>query len=315
MSDVLSSADLRGEVSAFDLIAKTWIRKRTVLVFGILGLLLGIAKLHMSTPLYTAELKVTSAQSTGEGAISALDGLSSLAALGGFSMGTSSATPLDLYLDAYESREVATKLAADSRILRTIFSAEWNENTKTWQRPSSSLDGIFKLLARLFGLQEYRWQQPDGARLQAYLSDHVNITRDPKDPIVTISFKHPDPDFAIYLLSKLNAVADQHVRASALMRAEGYVRYLTTKLQTVTVAEYRNAISQILSDQEKAIMIASSDAPYAVSVVQKPAASNQPTEPKGVTTLVLSLIAGIFIGVLWVLADVSAFISRLRANA
>jgi hypothetical protein len=147
------------------------------------------------------------------------------------------------------------------------------------------------------GFNRSQWTPPDGARLQEFLGYSIDVTQDVKTPfLVKVSVGSSNPQFGIKLLNALNQTADSHLRKKALQRATEYINYLSKALTTVTVAEHREAIMGALSEQEKFAMSASSSAPYAADLFDKPWASVEPIWPQPRQALIKAIMLGGLIG-------------------
>ena len=290
------SAALRVDDVPPDLIMALWRYRLRILLAGLVFLLIGIAYLHLAEYRYTAEMRVVASQApennTGLGSAK----LGNLASLVGISADGEKASPFKLYIEELTSREVAAALVPQPAIMRTIFNKEWDVGTRGWRRPTPSpfLDGMKALL----GFPPQEWRAPDAARLQDYLRRSIKIDDDPKRTVTIIRFDHADPRFAIALLTALNVAADHHLKTAALTRANQFAKYLDARLATVVLTEHRVALAMALSEQEKQIMLASSDAPYAADLVEAPNASLAPTSPRAVIVLMASLVFGLVLGTL-----------------
>jgi len=120
--------------------------------------------------------------------------------------------------------------------------------------------------------------------------------------LVTIEFDSSDPQFAIKLLNDVNQAANDHLRKKALLRATEYIDFLSRELNTVTVAEHREAIMQALSEQEKFKMSASSAAPYAADLFDKPWASLTRLSPRPSKAFPSAILMGFLVGAAIILA-------------
>jgi hypothetical protein len=267
----------------------------------------GIVFMHMATPKYQAEIRVTASGTTGSDSSRRLGGLGGLAALAGVGLDVSggSATPFQIYLDTLTSHTLAEHLSSDRRIMTTVFADEWNAPTGTWIRPSGFVSGAVRGLKQLAG-GSTQWRAPDAARLQEYLSGKIDVVvPGPKDaPITAISYLHKDPAFAGYLLTRLNGLTDSIVRKNAQERAKSYVDYLSRRLETSIIPEHRKAISDTLLTQEQSLMMASSALPFSASIVEEPTVTRSPVWPKLSQVLTSCMLVGFLLGAVLVLCDV-----------
>jgi len=275
-----------------------WKRRLAIAASAAAGLVIGAIYLHFATYVYTAQLQVAPTQASNSIA-SKLGGLGDLASAAGVSLGQDSG-PMQyrLYIEGLRSRTVANELARRTDIMRVLFSDEWDDKTHGWVQPERGFIGqIILLVKQVVGVPIYAYEPPDGARLQTYLDTQINVDRNPKNTLATITYNNKDPAFAVAFLAALHKVDDDLLRRKALARSQQYIKYLSEKLPTVTIAEHRQAISDVLSDQEKSMMMASAQLAYAAEPYGPPSASYRPTTPLPIPVLVGSIVAGALLGV------------------
>lgn len=305
-----------GEETDIDVLALTNVllsRKRLIFIAGFAGLFLGALYLHFATFKYTVELDVTPAQASQDNLANSLKKMSGLASLAGVGIPSGTeATPFDLYLAGIHSRDVARELAEKPGLLQNIFPQEWDAGTRAWKQPTGMLPALKNAVKWALGFPDRQWTPPNPARLQEYMQENVIIERSAKNPTVTVSFDHPDPEFGIGFLRDTHEVVDDYLREKALERSAGNIAYLTWKLNRVTVAEYRSALTEALSEQERTRMLASSPAAYAAEPFGNPAASRRATVPNAFFVLLACTIGGILIGVAMSLIH---YIRRSTLNA
>lgn len=290
------------DVNFTQLLSILWRGKGIILLAMSAALLLGILYLHLTTYQYTATITLTAAQSSsGDGNVG-LGALGGLASVAGISVGSSQTmTPFQLYAESATSHQVAEVLAQDSRVMHTLFFAEWDEATTNWQEPDSALRKIINIVKVVIGVPVAPWKAPETTRLQSYLDNQINVEQDSKKPLVTLTYSHKDPEFALYLIQAINKTTDDLLRQQTLSRTSEYIKFLTEKLQTTSVAEHRDDIAQALSDQEKLAIFAQSNSAFAAQPIDTATVSARPTSPKPLAVLVASLFLGCLLGSLVVL--------------
>lgn len=271
-----------------------WLRRKSVLSSVAAFLILALAYLHTATYRYTATLPVAAAQQENSNILSGMSGLASVA---GISLpGSEVVSPFSLYLKSLHSRQVAEVLAANPAFMQTIFADQWDGATGRWRAPSGVMRSIVGATKAALGFPAQTWQPPGAAEMQGYLADNVDVDKDTQEAFATLKFKHPDPEFAKGFLTAVHMVSDEYLRERALRRTDETIRYLSTKLQTVTVAEHREALVTALSSQEKMRMNAASDAPYAAEPFGSAASSVAPTTPRPLVILLFALFSGLVVG-------------------
>ena len=280
------------------------ILRRNIVILGLamLGaLIVAVAYLHVATYRYSVNLVVAPVEST-QGSSGGLGGLGGLASMAGINLGVNQGNSSFLkYIESIKSRAVADSLAKRPEIMRTQFASDWDESARRWREPRSLRRSITGPIRNALGFPTRAWRQPSGADLQAYLSESVLITRGLQTPFVTLEIVVRDPRFGVQFLLTLHREIDEVLRRAALARTNAQIAYLTATLQTVTVAEHRQAIAQALLGEEKVRMLASSSLPFAAEPLGPPSSSAGPISPRPILVLGLFLALGAIAGSMLVL--------------
>jgi uncharacterized protein involved in exopolysaccharide biosynthesis len=284
------------DLGAFFAIVKA--RRRLVFSTIVGTLLLALLYLHIATYKYTATLMVSPVQSSQGGSLSGkLGGLSNLASIAGINIGADAATQaFMLYQKGLYSRDVADLLAKDPLIMHGVFSKQWDADAKQWIPPNPTVRAIAAFVQGLIGIPHHEWQPPDGALLQDYITDNVNVEIEPDKPVVTITYSDQDPAFAVMFLHALDRTIDNKLRDLALVRSNQYIGYLSDQLTKVANADVRDALMSTLTDQENTKMMASVTAPYSAQPFGPPTVSRKQMIPKPFLVLAAALIIGGFAG-------------------
>jgi LPS O-antigen subunit length determinant protein (WzzB/FepE family) len=303
------------EIDLFELLRKVIAGWKAMSILTLLTLCSAIFYLRNATPVYSSFYQITPAASSAGGVSGKLGNIGGLAALAGVSLGGqgSAASSFDLYLEFIKSRALAETLAQDPYIMQTVFTNQWDAPAKQWREPKGFVVTAVKTLKRFAGEPQKPWQPPNSEDLQKVLAQKIIVAKPAtKGPdIYKISFNHSNPAFARYVLARINSIADARVRADALTRATRYADYLSKRLSTVVIAELRKDLSDALAEQEKSIMLASSDSSYAAIMVSGVYSDSTPVSPKYLVILMLSIAIGLFIGVLYALIDFKELGNRL----
>lgn len=274
-------------------IARRWL---AVVVSILISLLLAVLYLNFAKYKYTSTLIVAPAQSSsGKGLPGGLGGLASLAGVG---MPVDAATgSFQLYVEGLHSRAVAEALAKNPALMQGAFPSDWDSKTQSWREPVSLVGTVASGVKRMIGMPVMVWTPPDAARLNDFIDEEVVVDEKPKKAIVTISMANQDPTFANAFLAALSTASDDIIRARTVARTRDYIAYLTTRLETVTLAEHRSKLADSLSEQERTLMLASSGLPFAAESFGAPAATRRPTAPRPGLVLAGALIFGLLLGV------------------
>ncbi len=279
-----------GDIDVFALLLRLWRRRYLALLFLAVALCAGIFYLRVVEYRYSAELAVTPVDQSGPKLSGGLAALGSLAGIDPAMQGGSS---FALYGEAATSYPIAERLARNPRILHAAFASQWDPVGHQWIRPSGFLTDVVGSAKVLFGLPIRPWTPPAAGALHDYLKKNLELAEDKKKALLRISFRHPDPKFAVYLLQQVAATADEYLRAKSLNRATIYVTYLETRMNQVQVAEYRTSLAQALIGYENTRMMASSRAPFAAEPFGDIWVSSRPVTPDPFIILGTSVAVGL----------------------
>lgn len=280
-----------------ELLAKLRARWLVVVATAAVFFVAGLIYLWTAEYTYTAAMRVSSAQtSTQRPGLGALGGLAAIAGVGG-GMSGEAATPFKLYVEGLKSREVATRLSRNPELMRVVFKREWDARSGKWREPTSVLRTIKDSVFRILGLPVYPWEAPGPAQLQEFLGENIAIDQNIKTPLVTVTFDAPDPVFAVKFLTALHEADDGFLREQSRARTQSNISYLTGKLETVSLAEYRQVLFDAIAEQEQQMMLVNNATPYAADPFGPATVSLQPTNPRPLLVLIAATIAGLVAGV------------------
>jgi len=251
--------------------------------------------LHVVPQSYEASVSIAPVTQTNQ----QLSGsLSALAKLGGVNVNGLGAggEQFRLFLSSINSQDVANQLAKDQSLMRGLFPDQWSETDMQWKEPSGVVHVIAKTAKDILGIPVRPWAPPSGEDVAKMLFTQIEVDEDPKSPVVTLRIQSRNPKVALQLLQELVRTIDEKLRANALRRANDYIAYLTRQLSTVSITEYRAALTDRLSEQEQTRMMASANVSFAAQIFSGPAASTLPSAPKSVLILTFSLVVGSGVG-------------------
>ncbi len=257
--------------------------------------LIGLVMLARTPRSYTVQLRVTPLISDQ----SRLTGrLSSLANLAGLTLPQdNNAMSFELYMQTLTSRKTADALAARPGFLQKMFPREWDAANRRWVQRRGRMADARDFLKSLIGMRPAAWRPPDGARVEGVLDSVIHVSRTPYTPVVTITGDFGDPQWGKYFFSVLHSTVDDALRQKKLARSTRYMNYLEAKLAATTVSDYREALINALSDQEKDRMMASAGLSYAAEPVEPPVASSGPTQPQASRVILKWMVYGGVLGV------------------
>lgn len=275
-----------------------WQHRWTLVATTVLGIAAALLFLAQATYTYTATLKVVPAQSNLQESNGNLAGLASLA---GLSLAASSAPPFQVYQRAVQERVVADALMGNASIVRRAFAHRWDSRAGRWKTEKGPAGATVDAVKSLIGLPVYPLGPPDGEDLLRFINARSELTVDPRSSMGTLSFEHQDPRFARDILKAIHVEADGYLRRRVLEQTTEHIRYLEGVLRTLTIAEHRSALAQVLSDQEKLLMTARARGAFAADPFGQITVSSRPTSPSPVLALIAGVVFGLLTGAVIVL--------------
>lgn len=258
------------------------------------GLALAVAALWLVTPAYTAAMVIGPTARVGSAAMGArvptLNGRDS-AGVAEPGAGDESLSDFARYLELFGSGPVADRLAADPAILRALFAERWDAEAERWRPPPGLFPTVKRALLAMVGRED--WVEPDGDRVARALRDRLVVDMLRSGPMRRITFRHADRAIAVELLGRIAAATDAHLRAEAARRSAAQIAHIKLRLGAVTVAEHRQALSDLLLDQERVAMMIGVDLPFAADMIQPPAAATLPDWPNPAVVIPLAGLVGL----------------------
>lgn len=272
-------------------------RRRFVFSGALVGsILIAFLALLLSAPRYGAVVKVAPA-STAETSKSNFSDLLSGGGLSAFGLdlGEEAVSPFGLFQEAIFSHEIAVRLVADHDLMLRMFPQEWDEQSKGWK----ANPGIGTLLKSpfYFAAGVDTWTPPSAERVQEYITENIRFSEVEKSGVYKLSMLHKDAEFAKDLISEVQRVSDDIVRARDISMASRYVEYLNNQLNEVRLADQRDTLIALLSEQQKIMMLASVDYHYSAMVVDPVWVTKIPVEPNIKMVVIIFAGFGVLLGV------------------
>ncbi|MBK1841641.1 hypothetical protein JHL17_30000 [Azospirillum sp. YIM B02556] len=258
------------------------------------GLALAVIALWLVTPAYTATMVIGPMARIGAAATGSRVPVSSgRDSATGAESGAADESLSDFarYLELFGSGPVAEQLAREPDVLHALFPDRWDAGEGRWRPPPGPLPMAKRALLALVGRRD--WVEPDGDRVERALRERLLIDMLRSGPMRRISFRHADRATAVDLLGRIAAATDAHLRSEAARRSAAQIAHIKLRLDAVTVAVHRQALSDLLLDQERVAMMIGVDLPYAADMLQPPAAGMLPDWPNPAAVVPLAGLVGL----------------------
>ncbi len=109
-------------------------------------------------------------------------------------------------------------------------------------------------------------------------------------------YMHPDPEFAVRLLSLVHGIADEQIRRSVLRETNERITYLNEAMGRSVNPEHKRNLAELMMEQERMRMMVSLDQPFAASVIESAYVSAKPRWPDPFIIYPVFLFVGLLLG-------------------
>ncbi len=259
--------------------------KRKLIIGVVFAVALLAAGISLTMPnIYRAEVVLAPVSDEGSksgGISSALGGLGGLASMAGISLGGGGSVEENLAV--LKSREFLWQFIKDQKLMPVLFADDWDADKKGWKEDDP---------AKQPGLWDaYRLFTKGGL---------LSVSKDKDSGLVTVSIEWKDAalaaDWANMLVNRLN----EFLRQQAISRSNGNLHYLNKELSRTHVADMRQALFELISQQQKKAMLANTQKEFAFQVIDKAVAPDRKAKPKRSLIVILSAFVAGFLAVIYV---------------
>lgn len=240
-----------------DFLNDIWRAKFFILIGAFIGVIIAFVIQSISIPHYRASLILSpAAPMTGAESSSLLanDNLFALRFIAQRIGGGGSASDFHRFENIYRGQSVAEILLKDNKIEQ----------------------GLKADKAFTFSDAENDWSP---AKLSKYMSERVKLEPMGVTSSRRMVYEHADPAFAEYFISGVHHVADRLIRRDIREDSQARVDYLTKAIAETGNVEHRRALTTLLMEQERLLMLVSIDQPYAATVIEPAASGEKPKWP------------------------------------
>ncbi len=278
-------------------VARKWWLIILIMVISTAGAALWMSR---TVPLYTASTIVSATASSGSKLGGALSSLSFGASQLGIDLGQPAVEPgFTEFLQVLTSVTLAERLEERHGVLRRVFQSRWDVATNAWLPPRGFIARLKGGLRTLFG--QPAWLDPGPATLAGYLTTELSAT----DPLGTgmylISISHTDRTFAGELLGWILREADDIIKERTIARSREQIAYFNEKIAETALREQRMTLVAMLLVEERDVVLASSELPFAAKFVDEIVVSDLPTFPDPFSILAMVILGSIAATVLGIL--------------
>lgn len=268
-----SGGEASGEINLAHLLHVVWDHRHLFLSVTAACVALAIVYALLSTKIYRSEVLASYNSEDPQGDFlaraGALGGLASLAGLGG-----AGDNDVQVAIAILESKQFVLKFIDDKKLMPVLFADDWDAAQKRWNVEDPS-DAPTKIDA-----------------YDLFDDEILGVFLDQKTALITIGVEWEDPKIAADWANELVKQLNEQMRAKKVAESQRNLDYLNRELATVTVAEVRNSIFELMEEEIKAAMISRNREEFIFKVIDPAMAAQRPIRPR----LLLLIVAGGLIG-------------------
>lgn len=253
------------------LLREVWVRRWRVVLLAMLIYALGAGMILTWPRRYMAQAVIAPAETTGIAVSNLLT--SPLNVAGNAFVENRLAGHFAVYLDSLRSTEAAAMLARETPLLAHL-SALRAEGAMGWLR-------------RTFGLR----LEADLDDARSWLQRGLSITPGIATVTLTIGLSHRDRASALDMLTRLHAMAEAKVRADVSELARRRVAAIEQRLAAERDIFLRNALYELLAQQQRALLVVAADEVVAARLVSGPVVEIRPSLPNRPLLLLMLAVA------------------------
>jgi len=258
-----------------------WKRRKLILGVSFAAALLAVVISLLMPNIYRAQVllaPVGGEESKGGGLSAALGGLGGLASMAGISLGGGGSTEENLAV--LKSRAFIWKFVKDNKLMPILFADDWDADAKKWKKDDPE-------------------DQP--SLWDAYRSmtkGIMNVDADKKTGLVTVSVEWKDAELAAKWANALMGRLNAYLRSKAIARSEANLIYLNKELDRTRVADMRQILFELISQEQKKAMLANTQEEFAFRVLDAASPPDKKAKPKRSLIVILSTFITGFLAVI-----------------
>lgn len=196
---------------------------------------------------------------------------------------------------------MAERLQRKYGLMQVLFGYMWDPVGKRWIEPKGWRYEISAKIREWRGLP--RWVEPSVYDLADLINAQVQIKLVSYSRVIyEMTFENPDLEFGLRFIELLQRETENALREERKFRVTEQARYLRTRIETTVTTEYRQALTQLLGDQDKMLMLLDSNLPVATSVLDPPHPMAKPGKHPAIAAAA-GVFGGLAVGALGVLGQ------------
>ena len=265
-------------------------------VFAIASVIIAL----MLPNIYRSEALLAPAAESSGGGLSALAGqFGGLASMAGINLSDGATDPTVVAIETLKSRRFIKTFISNHNLLVPLMAADgWDATNDTIEIDNDIYDVDTQAWVRDVSAP----LKPKPSDIEAYeffMEDVLSVSQDKKSSLVTIGMEFYSPSLAKQWVDWLVTDLNDYMRSKDLNNAERTINYLTTQLNSTSIADMQTIFYQLIEEQTKTIMLANVRQDYVLEVIDPAVVPEEEAKPKRAMICVLITLLGGFISVIF----------------
>ena len=309
----LKIESVEGELNLFDLFKILWVGKWRIIVFTSLGAIYSVQYALSLPNIYQSESLLTPASQELSSNGSQLGGFTSML---GLPFGSSSGSNLEIALETSVSLDFLKKFNEKRNIDHYLIAVQdYDLASDKLTFDSQMYDHLKDEWVREASFSKK--VNPSAQEIHRAFKNNFKFSRDTKTGLIKFSFQHQSPHVAKKILTWVIFDLNEYVKKREQKEAKDSIEYLKVKIQEAEISEIRSALSNLIQQQTKKVMLGEISDEYVLKVIDSPYAPEVKVLPSRATIcIVITLLAGLLSSILVILLDVvgwnKSFFSLLK---
>lgn len=258
-----------------EVLARLWADRWIIALLASGFFLAGLAYVLWGPRWYEAKVVLVPSASTG-GFPAGLTQFSGLASLAGISLSGDSESQVPMAV--LKSKEFARQFIEDNHLLVQFFADRWSAGSNTWKE------------------SWFREEPDEQDAVDVFLTRVRGISEDKRTGIVSLTMTWKDPVSAARWANGYVEKLNEWLREDASVRARENIAFLQKEMAESKISAMQQPLGRVIESEMQKLLLARGNKEFAFRVVDPAVAPQRPVIP-ALAVLVLSLLAGVVVGV------------------
>ena len=274
--------------------------KQLMLIGASCGLISVIYALSLSN-FYISTAKFSPATNAQESS-SGLAGFSGLTAGLGLNLGSTDSNRMDFALEILNSTDFFKTIYGNQQFLLELAAVKkYNPLTKEILIDEDIYDSVNSKWLDDFDSYTKTKKPSLLEAKEMFFDDHISSSVDIETNFITLSVTHASPYIAKSWLEFISSSLDEYIQSMEIVDIEQSITYLNSQLAESNSNEVRRALSSILEQQMKTLMLSEVSSGYIIKIIDSPSFPEKKSGPGRAKICIVLTFLGSLMGYLFIL--------------